>query len=1521
MGAFAMDRWYKLSCWVPLLLILAAVHTANAATPVFINELHYDNTGTDTGEAVEIAGPAGTDLSGWNLELYNGNGGASYDSISLSGTIPDQNGGYGTLSFATAGLQNGASDGIALVDNTASVVQFLSYEGSFTASGGPADGMASTDIGVSEPYDTPVGHSLQLAGTGQYYEDFAWQSASANSFGSINVGQNFDGSGCGSTPANLWINEIHYDNEGEDTGEFVEIAGASGTDLSCYSLVFYNGYDSQVYMTETLTGSLTDLGAGYGIADFAITGIQNDTEAIALVFDGTTVVQFLSYEGVITAADSPANGMTSTDIGVDEDPAPAAGQSIYLTGHGNQYEDFTWTGPDTSSTGSVNTGQTIDDSPSGGPFTIFHMNDAHSRLLPHDFDVPEVEDVVEMEVVGGAACFGAKMLALKSATPDSLILDAGDMSEGNPLGDLRGNGGIIDFYNLLDAKLKALGGRGIDAAVVGNHDVRSLQMLNNLKPAGQGGMAQFPAISVNICHEGTQTPYFDPYVLVTVNGTKVGILGYTNDESSYLGADTENIIDVVKCTWDGGTGMISIKSWVNTLRTTEGCDVVILLSHMGHSRITSGPDAVIADSGGVEPPEVVVSGHWHTWTERVWQPNNMNGKTLVTEAASYLQYIGELEVDNVGDYVQAQKHVIRNSEITPDLDVENLIANLITEYDNQDPAPTHGLYEVIGYSAVDLTMDKDKWWTVSEYPWAATNAAGAWITDAMVWTASQHGHPVDLALQSGGGIRRDIAAGEITYVEIYEAYPWSDDNMVRVQMTGQEIWDWIQEDHVGTSISDGWHVTAHDGQITAITFQGSPVNPGGTYNVAISEYMFAHPEITLSDTSPEDVGYSIREGVVDYTNQFATPNNPMYPTGITPRYNLNTEFAGGFKAVVTMIADGESQPYFEEAFIRFVEALPPTVARRNGYGLSELVNSDGSINLDHRFSEIMLYRSHLGFPDGILQPGDIIEVWGEGGSYDGTAEFIDQEGIYGPDQEFLVHGHDANLARPEYHATIASFWDEDHESHFVKFYAEKTGANSVRDSAGRQITVYEPGGYYTKSLPGSTGDILELTGVNTEDDTTRIFRCHTAVVASTVPVVGYPSTSTVDPISPYEQSANPITLTATASDVSPTGAILSTVADAQVAEGYPTGNYGSSTSMYVQSSTGSSYLDERAWTRFDLAGVIPDGATITSAKLRLYCWKAQGGDMDAAVHGVADGWTETGLTWSNQPSYGAALDTVTLANGQTSRWYEWDVTAFVSTEAAGDEVVTLMVKPVTENSGTDLTYAFNSKEYDGGALAPMLDIRWQESGSSYPVPTQVEFFYRHAPDGLDWSAWTPIGIDTTAADGWSQAFSYPQSQGYYEFYSISTDADANVEDAPIRADARVLYNNPPPQPADPSIPDGATNVSLNPTLSVTVSDSDGAPLDVCFYGDRGTGWETIGCLTDVASGSLASVVWSDLSMGSAYQWYVAVDDGIHTTDSEIWSFSTPSAAPVPALGTKLLPILFLFLVLFGVGTLRKRHHL
>jgi len=94
----------------------------------FINELHYDNAGADSGEAVEIAGAAGTDLTGYSIALYNGSNGAVYDTIALSGVIDDEGAGYGALSFDRAGIQNGAPDGLALIAPDGHVLQCPSSE-------------------------------------------------------------------------------------------------------------------------------------------------------------------------------------------------------------------------------------------------------------------------------------------------------------------------------------------------------------------------------------------------------------------------------------------------------------------------------------------------------------------------------------------------------------------------------------------------------------------------------------------------------------------------------------------------------------------------------------------------------------------------------------------------------------------------------------------------------------------------------------------------------------------------------------------------------------------------------------------------------------------------------------------------------------------------------------------------------------------------------------------------------------------------------------------------------------------------------------------------------------------------------------------------------------------------------------------------------------------------------------------------------------------------------------------------
>ncbi|WP_346623359.1 ExeM/NucH family extracellular endonuclease [Blastococcus montanus] len=138
---------------------MPVVALAAPPTTPFISEIHYDNDGADSGEFIEVELPPAASSAGLVVELYNGKGGASYGTLPVPEVTAPADGAVAVVVDAPD-LQNGAPDGLALVDAAGTVLEFLSYEGTFTAVGGSADGMTSTDIGVVESGSTPAGQSL-----------------------------------------------------------------------------------------------------------------------------------------------------------------------------------------------------------------------------------------------------------------------------------------------------------------------------------------------------------------------------------------------------------------------------------------------------------------------------------------------------------------------------------------------------------------------------------------------------------------------------------------------------------------------------------------------------------------------------------------------------------------------------------------------------------------------------------------------------------------------------------------------------------------------------------------------------------------------------------------------------------------------------------------------------------------------------------------------------------------------------------------------------------------------------------------------------------------------------------------------------------------------------------------------------------------------------------------------------------------------------------------------------------------
>ncbi len=167
---------------------------------------------------------------------------------------------------------------------------------------------------------------------------------------------------------NVWLNELHYDNESTDEGEFIEIVleNAGSYILSDFTITLYNGSNSAIYDSETLdffTPGITS--ENYSLYTWYPSSIQNgEPDVIAIDYQGTLIGgQFLSYEGTFEAMDGPANSVLSTDIGVVEGSTTQIGESLQLLGTGSVYSDFAWQEPASETPGELNNSQTFGGTP------------------------------------------------------------------------------------------------------------------------------------------------------------------------------------------------------------------------------------------------------------------------------------------------------------------------------------------------------------------------------------------------------------------------------------------------------------------------------------------------------------------------------------------------------------------------------------------------------------------------------------------------------------------------------------------------------------------------------------------------------------------------------------------------------------------------------------------------------------------------------------------------------------------------------------------------------------------------------------------------------------------------------------------------------------------------------------------------------------------------------------------------------------------------------------------------------
>ena len=344
-----------------------------------------------------------------------------------------------------------------------------------------------------------------------------------------------------------------------------------------------------------------------------------------------------------------------------------------------------------------------------------------------------------------------------------LLADAGDAIQGAPIGTVSTGSYAIDLMNYV----------GYDVATPGNHEFdygmeRFLELAET---------ANFPFLSANFTDLQSGEPVLDTYVIKEIGGVKLGFVGIstprtiTSSTPAYFQNEQGEFIYGF-CADESGEALYNaVQAAVDAAREA-GADYVIALSHLGiEASCTPWMSTdVIANTTGID---AVLDGHSHSVLECEKVQNKEGESVILSSTGTGLVNIGQLQIDTAGNI----SCTLISECAEPDADTASYIQDIYAQFDEQ-------FNTVIAHTDVHLIIN-DPATDVRIIRTAETNL-GDLCADAYR-TVGQ----ADIGLVNGGGIRTDIAPGDITYNTLVSVFPFGNELCV-VEATGQEILDALE---------------------------------------------------------------------------------------------------------------------------------------------------------------------------------------------------------------------------------------------------------------------------------------------------------------------------------------------------------------------------------------------------------------------------------------------------------------------------------------------------------------------------------------------------------------------------------------------------------------------------------------------------------------------------------------------------------------------------------------------------------
>ncbi|RKG56373.1 bifunctional metallophosphatase/5'-nucleotidase [Corallococcus sp. AB011P] len=424
--------------------------------------------------------------------------------------------------------------------------------------------------------------------------------------------------------------------------------------------------------------------------------------------------------------------------------------------------------------------------PDSGPTTVsvqvLAFNDFHGQLEEPTGQILTgvAPDGGPVRVnAGGVTYFARHIAALRAANPNTVVVAAGDLIGASPLlSGLFHDEPTVEAMNLI----------GLDLVAVGNHefDEGSTELLRMqsggchpvdgcLDGDGFPG-AKFKFLAANVATSVDRT-LFPRYDVREFEGVKVAFIGMT------LEATPESVTPT-------GVAGLTFKDEVQTVNALvpelrrQGIEAIIVVVHQGGIPTSgslvneckgAGADGLISGAivgvakGLNDAVDVIVSGHTHQAYNCV-----IDGK-VVTSASSMGRLVTDIDLTlskATGDVVEARAN---NIIVTRDVQEVGAVKELVTKYQE---LVTPRANRVIGWVSQTLRTQSDS---------VGQSTLGFVIADSQLEaTKPANLGGAQVAFMNPGGMRADIAQGEVTYGEAFTTQPFGN-SLVTLTLTGAQI--------------------------------------------------------------------------------------------------------------------------------------------------------------------------------------------------------------------------------------------------------------------------------------------------------------------------------------------------------------------------------------------------------------------------------------------------------------------------------------------------------------------------------------------------------------------------------------------------------------------------------------------------------------------------------------------------------------------------------------------------------------